>query len=146
MTKIRKAPALPQRPTIREFLLNPISVRRMAETILILNGPNLNMLGTREPKIYGTQTLADIEALCVARAESLGLNVDFRQSNSEAEMVDWAQGARAAVEALSTASAISPPRRRFAKPGYWVRTHRIAFNRYAEEAGLLAGAKAGDYA
>ena len=63
----------------------------MALKILILNGHNLNMLGTREPEIYGSQTLADIEALCVTKAESLGLAVDFRQSNSEAEMVEWAQ-------------------------------------------------------
>ena len=63
----------------------------MDSMILVLNGPNLNMLGTREPEIYGSQTLADIEALCVTKAESLGLAVDFRQSNSEAEMVEWAQ-------------------------------------------------------
>ncbi len=72
----------------------------MANTVLILNGPNLNMLGTREPDIYGTQTLADIEALCVAKAGSLGLAVDFRQSNSEAEMVDWTQGSRGAAAGL----------------------------------------------
>ncbi len=72
----------------------------MANTILILNGPNLNMLGTREPEIYGRQTLADIEALCVARAESLGLSVDFRQSNSEAEMVGWVQASRGVAAGL----------------------------------------------
>ncbi len=72
----------------------------MGNTILILNGPNLNMLGTREPEIYGRQTLADIEALCVAKAESLGLSVDFRQSNSEAEMVEWAQASRGVAAGL----------------------------------------------
>ena len=72
----------------------------MGRTVLILNGPNLNMLGTREPDIYGTQTLADIEALCVAKADSLGLAVDFRQSNSEAEMVEWAQGSRGTAAGL----------------------------------------------
>ena len=72
----------------------------MAHTILILNGPNLNMLGTREPEIYGHQTLAEIEALCVAKAESLGLSVDFRQSNSEAEMVEWAQQSRGVAAGL----------------------------------------------
>ncbi len=72
----------------------------MAHLILILNGPNLNMLGTREPEIYGSQTLADIEALCVTKAKSLGLSVDFRQSNSEAEMVDWTQASRGVAAGL----------------------------------------------
>ncbi len=61
--------------------------------ILIVNGPNLNMLGQREPEVYGRDTLADIEAACAERAESLGLAIDFRQSNSEGELVTWAQGA-----------------------------------------------------
>lgn len=63
-------------------------------TILILNGPNLNMLGTREPEIYGSETLADIEASCVAKAGALNLSVDFRQSNGEAEIVTWIQDER----------------------------------------------------
>ena len=63
-------------------------------TVLVLNGPNLNLLGTREPSVYGTQTLADIEAACLARATALGLAVDFRQSNSEATLIDWVQAAR----------------------------------------------------
>ena len=63
-------------------------------TVLVLNGPNLNLLGTREPSVYGTQTLADIEAACLARAGALGLAVDFRQSNSEATLIDWVQAAR----------------------------------------------------
>ncbi len=72
----------------------------MGNTILILNGPNLNLLGSREPEIYGHQTLAEIEALCVAKARALDLAVDFRQSNSEAEMVDWVQDARGAAAGL----------------------------------------------
>ncbi len=72
----------------------------MGNTILILNGPNLNLLGSREPEIYGHQTLADIEALCVAKARALDLAVDCRQSNSEAEMVDWVQEARGAAAGL----------------------------------------------
>jgi 3-dehydroquinate dehydratase II len=63
-------------------------------SVLILNGPNLNMLGLREPAIYGTQTLDDIESLCQERAEDLGLSVDFRQSNLEGELVTWIQQAR----------------------------------------------------
>ena len=66
----------------------------MTHKILILNGPNLNMLGTREPEIYGRETLDDIKALCDQRAGALALEVDFRQSNSEGEMVGWIQDAR----------------------------------------------------
>ncbi len=62
-------------------------------SILILNGPNLNMLGQREPAIYGRDTLADIEAASRTKAEELGLDIDFRQSNKEGELVDWAQSA-----------------------------------------------------
>ncbi len=62
--------------------------------ILILNGPNLNLLGTREPAIYGHQTLGDIEEMCADRTETLGLSLDFRQSNHEGELVEWIQGAR----------------------------------------------------
>ncbi len=62
--------------------------------ILILNGPNLNMLGVREPDIYGNETLADIEALCNQRAISLGLTVNFKQSNLEGEIITDIQSAR----------------------------------------------------
>jgi 3-dehydroquinate dehydratase-2 len=56
---------------------------------LVLNGPNLNRLGKREPAIYGSQTLADLEALCVKTGAELGLDVDFRQTNHEGEMLEW---------------------------------------------------------
>jgi 3-dehydroquinate dehydratase-2 len=62
-------------------------------SILILNGPNLNMLGQREPAIYGRDTLADIEAASQAKATELGLDIVFRQSNSEGDLVGWAQSA-----------------------------------------------------
>ncbi|MDE2597784.1 MAG: type II 3-dehydroquinate dehydratase, partial [Sphingomonadales bacterium] len=61
----------------------------MTGTILVLNGPNLNLLGEREPDIYGHETLADVETLCREVAEAAGYAIDFRQTNAEHEMVDW---------------------------------------------------------
>ena len=61
----------------------------MNKTALILNVPNLNLLGTREPSVYGAQTLADVEALCAKACATHGLTLDFRQSNHEGELVDW---------------------------------------------------------
>jgi len=66
----------------------------MARTIFVLNGPNLNLLGTREPEVYGRDTLADIRKACEKRGKALRLAVDFRQSNHEGELVDWIQEAR----------------------------------------------------
>jgi len=64
----------------------------MSKPILILNGPNLNLLGTREPHIYGTTTLAQVEDMCRRRAEKRGLTIAFHQSNSEAMIIDWIHG------------------------------------------------------
>ncbi|MDZ4842738.1 MAG: type II 3-dehydroquinate dehydratase [Hyphomicrobium aestuarii] len=66
----------------------------MARTIYILNGPNLNLLGVREPAVYGTETLDDVRRRCEARAAARGLEIDFRQSNHEGDLVDWVQEAR----------------------------------------------------
>jgi 3-dehydroquinate dehydratase II len=68
--------------------------------ILVLNGPNLNLLGTREPAIYGTGTLDDLETLCAETAEGLGIGIDFRQSNLEGELISWVQEAGANAAGL----------------------------------------------
>lgn len=66
----------------------------MAGSILVLNGPNLNLLGVREPEVYGSTTLADIESACRTEAEAAGFTLEFRQTNAEHEMVEWIQAAR----------------------------------------------------
>ena len=72
----------------------------MSGKILVLNGPNLNLLGTREPDVYGSETLTDIESNCQALSDTLGLELDFRQSNTEGELVDWVQQARGVFDVL----------------------------------------------
>lgn len=74
----------------------------MAEIIYVLNGPNLNLLGTREPEIYGTDTLDDIAGRLDDQARALGFDIDFRQSNHEGHLIDWlheaqAEGAKAVL-------------------------------------------------
>lgn len=68
--------------------------------VLILNGPNLNLLGQRQPEVYGHETLADVEAACAALARDLGLTVECRQSNHEGALVDLIQGARATAQGI----------------------------------------------
>lgn len=72
----------------------------MSRPVLILNGPNLNLLGKREPHIYGHETLADVEAECRRTGEALGLSVDFRQSNAEHQLIDWIHEARETMAGL----------------------------------------------
>ena len=81
------------------------------KTVYVLNGPNLNLLGLREPDIYGRDTLADVQALCAQACAELGVELDFRQSNHEGDLVDWvheagrAQGQGQAVGAVINAGA-----------------------------------------
>ena len=78
-------------------------------SVLILNGPNLNLLGTRKPEVYGTTTLADVEKLCTDAAAKLGLDVDFRQSNHEGQLIDWIHETGAAVKAGESIGAVFNP-------------------------------------
>ena len=72
----------------------------MVKPIHVLSGPNLNLLGTREPEIYGKDTLEDVRTRCGARAASRGVSVVFRQSNHEGVLIDWVQEARLSASAL----------------------------------------------
>ena len=73
----------------------------MGRRILILNGPNLNLLGTRQPEIYGTETLGDIESACQVLGSELDMTVGFRQSNHEGELVTWIQEARGIEDGIA---------------------------------------------
>lgn len=72
----------------------------MSKPIYVLSGPNLNLLGVREPQIYGKETLDDVRMACERRAQSLGRTIEFRQSNHEGVLIDWVQEARTAASAL----------------------------------------------
>lgn len=72
----------------------------MNNTLYILNGPNLNRLGTREPEVYGSATLADIETMCTQLAQANGVTLVFRQTNAEGQLVDWVQEAADNAAAL----------------------------------------------
>lgn len=69
-------------------------------TVFVLNGPNLNLLGVREPSVYGHDTLADVEGRCLARAAALDVQIDFRQTNHEGQLVDWIQEARESADGI----------------------------------------------
>jgi len=68
--------------------------------IAVLNGPNLNLLGTRQPEVYGAATLDDVESLCADVAEQLGLAIDFRQTNGEGELITWVQECRGRADGI----------------------------------------------
>ena len=72
----------------------------MTGTIFILNGPNLNLLGKRQPEIYGRETLADVESACRETAKALGLTIHFHQSNAEYQLIDWVHEARESAAAI----------------------------------------------
>ena len=110
----------------------------MPPAVLVLNGPNLNLLGRREPAVYGHETLADLEAACVAAGSDLGLAVTCRQSNHEGELIDWIHAARETTAAIlinagaysHTSQAIPDALRAY--PGIIVELHLS--NIYAREA------------
>lgn len=72
----------------------------MRRTVLLLNGPNLNLLGKRQPEVYGRETLADVESACKALADTLRLDLTCHQSNREYELIDWIHGARETAAAI----------------------------------------------
>jgi|SRR5690242_7036839 3-dehydroquinate dehydratase-2 len=78
-------------------------------SVLVLNGPNLNLLGTRKPEVYGHTTLADVEEMCRQEAGKLGLDVECRQSNHEGQIVDWIHEEGAAVKAGRSIGAVYNP-------------------------------------
>jgi 3-dehydroquinate dehydratase-2 len=78
-------------------------------SVLVLNGPNLNLLGTRKPEVYGTTSLADVEEMCREVAGKLGLDLDFRQSNHEGQLIDWLHECGRAVKAGESIGAVYNP-------------------------------------
>jgi 3-dehydroquinate dehydratase-2 len=78
-------------------------------TVLVLNGPNLNLLGTRKPEVYGSTTLADVETRCREEAGKLGLDLEFRQSNHEGQLIDWIHECGAGVKAGTSIGAVFNP-------------------------------------
>ena len=78
-------------------------------SVLVLNGPNLNLLGTRKPEVYGSTSLADVEEMCRQEAGKIGLDVDFRQSNHEGVLIDWIHECGRAVKAGECIGAVYNP-------------------------------------
>jgi 3-dehydroquinate dehydratase II len=78
-------------------------------SVLVLNGPNLNLLGTRKPEVYGSTTLADVEKMCREEAQKLGLDLEFKQSNHEGQLIDWIHECGAAVKAGESIGVVYNP-------------------------------------
>jgi 3-dehydroquinate dehydratase II len=78
----------------RAQLVNPLGNRAVSRLVYVLNGPNLNLLGKRQPEIYGSETLADVEKACLVLGKDLKLDLTFHQSNREYELIDWIHEAR----------------------------------------------------
>jgi 3-dehydroquinate dehydratase II len=78
-------------------------------SVLVLNGPNLNLLGTRKPEVYGSTSLADVKDMCEAEGKVLGVEIDFRQSNHEGELIDWIHEAGAAHQRGELVGAVMNP-------------------------------------
>jgi 3-dehydroquinate dehydratase II len=78
-------------------------------SVLVLNGPNLNLLGTRKPEVYGRTSLADVETMCRAEAGKLGLDLEFRQSNHEGQLIDWLHECGREVKAGNSIGAVYNP-------------------------------------
>ena len=96
----RRLPPVTPKPASRRGVADGILRGMDDRTVLVLNGPNLNLLGEREPEVYGSATLADVEALCRETADAWGLVVDFRQTNHEGTLVDWVQEGRAGIAGI----------------------------------------------
>ncbi len=123
----------------------------MSNTVFILNGPNLNLLGSREPEIYGASTLDDVKTLCGKEAASLSLSMDFRQSNIEGELVTWVQEARASAAGLiinaggysHTSVALHDALKAFAKPAFEVHISNIYTREEFRHKSLISNAVTG---
>jgi 3-dehydroquinate dehydratase-2 len=89
-----------ERPDRGDRSAKPHTEKHVSKTVYILNGPNLNLLGKREPEIYGSETLADIEVACEKKSAELGLGIRFFQSNAESELIGWIQEARGEAAAI----------------------------------------------
>jgi 3-dehydroquinate dehydratase-2 len=129
--------------------------RNVSRTVYVLNGPNLDLLGKRQPEIYGRETLAEVDALCRRAAAEHGLTIDFRQSNREYELIDWIHEARERAAAIvinpagysHTSVAILDALATFAGPIIEVHISNIhkreAFRRHSYVSTVAAGVIAG---